>query len=92
MSAQYSEVTSRWRESADLGDRKSRGQFMTPRSLRASLLDNLDLYPGIRVLDPGCGTGEFLRDVLDRQPTAQVTGWDSDQRILKCAEELVPEG
>jgi adenine-specific DNA-methyltransferase len=65
---------------------------MTPRNLRARLLDNLDLYPGIRVLDPGCGTGEFLRDVLDRQPTAQITGWDSDHRILKCAEELVPEG
>jgi len=92
MSAQFSDVTSRWRQSADLSDRKSRGQYMTPRSLRARLLDNLDLYPGIRVLDPGCGTGEFLRDVLDRQPTAQVTGWDSDQRILECAQELVPEG
>lgn len=92
MSAQYSEVTNRWKQAADLDDRKSRGQYMTPRTLRARLLDNLDLYPGIRVLDPGCGTGEFLRDVLDREPTARVTGWDSDQRILKCAQELVPEG
>lgn len=92
MNDEFSEVTTRWKQSADLGDRKSRGQFMTPKRLRARLLDNVDLYPGIRVLDPGCGTGEFLRDVLDRQPTARVTGWDSDERILKCAEELVPEG
>lgn len=92
MSNQFSDITHRWRQSADLGERKSRGQYMTPKSLRARLLDNLDLYPGIRVLDPGCGTGEFLRDVLDREPSARVTGWDSDQRILECAKELVPEG
>ena len=88
----FSEVTRRWLSGAELTDRKSRGQYMTPRSLRTRLLDNLDLYPGIRVLDPGCGTGEFLRDVLDREPQAQVFGWDSDERILSCAKELVPEG
>lgn len=77
---------------ADLAFRKSRGQYMTPRSLRQELLNNLDLKPGMRVLDPACGTGEFLRDVLDREPSAIVVGWDIDETILTCAEELVPEG
>jgi len=92
MSDAYSEVTERWLRSANLADRKSRGQYMTPRALRQELLNNLDLWPGIRVLDPACGTGEFLRDVLDREPEAQVFGWDSDESILKYARELVPEG
>jgi len=88
----YSAVTRRWLESAELSERKSRGQYMTPKSLRQELLNNIKLWPGIRVLDPACGTGEFLRDVLDREPTAHVVGWDADEKILVYARELVPEG
>ena len=64
---------------------------MTPAPLRETLLDNCDLFPGMRVLDPGVGTGEFLRSVLDREPKAEVTGWDVDPTVLSVASDLVPE-
>ncbi|MCY4620810.1 MAG: N-6 DNA methylase [bacterium] len=86
-----SEQTQRWLEHASLDDRKRLGQFMTPAPLRERLLDSCDLFPGMRVLDPGVGTGEFLRSVLDREPNAEVFGWDVDPTVLSVASALVPE-
>jgi adenine-specific DNA-methyltransferase len=91
MSSQYSATTANWLSDATLSARKKLGQYMTPKALREQLLDQVELFPGIRVLDPSCGTGEFLRGVLDRQPDAIVTGWDVDENILKFAANLVPE-
>lgn len=64
---------------------------MTPRVLRDELLDHCDLRAGMRVLDPGVGTGEFLRSVADRVPDASVHGWDVDPGVLDIAARLVPE-
>ena len=70
----FSEPTLRWLETARLSHRKSYGQYMTPKVLREKLMEHCDLYPGIRVLDPGVGTGEFLRDVRRREP-ARRSAW-----------------
>lgn len=64
---------------------------MTPRTLRDALLDRIDLRPGMRVLDPSVGTGEFLRSVLDREPRAVCFGWDVDDVAIRYASRLVPE-
>lgn len=90
-SAQFSAPTLDWQSSASMATRRSLGQFMTPRHLRELLLDRLKLWPGMRVLDPGVGTGEFLRSVLDREPNANCFGWDVDSEILGPARRLVPE-
>lgn len=87
----FSEPTREWIASAPLGERKRLGQYMTPRRLRERLLDRCDLRPGMRVLDPAVGTGEFLRSVLDRQPDAQAYGWDVDRRLVEAARRVVPE-
>lgn len=64
---------------------------MTPKVLRESLIDRCDLWPGMRVLDPGVGTGEFLRSVIDREPYCEIHGWDIDPKILAVAGDTVPE-
>jgi len=87
----FSAPTLTWQETADLAARKHHGQFMTPRFLRDRLLDNVPLFREMRVLDPGVGTGEFLRAVLDREPSARVVGWDIDGDLLTVARKLVPE-
>lgn len=87
----FSEQTRRWLAAAPIEHRKGLGQYMTPASLRERLLDRCDLFKGMRVLDPGAGTGEFLRSVLDREPEAQVHGWDVDAEVLSAASALVPK-
>jgi adenine-specific DNA-methyltransferase len=87
----FSIQTLDWLKSADLKERQSLGQYMTPRFLRSYLLDQLEIAPGSRVLDPAVGTGEFLRQAADRFPGSEVVGWDIDEKILKVAKTLVPE-
>jgi adenine-specific DNA-methyltransferase len=91
MKSEYSEQTGLWLSEASKAKRKNLGQYMTPKALREQLIDQVTLFPGIRVLDPSCGTGEFLRSVLDREPSASVVGWDIDKDILEFAKRLVPE-
>ena len=87
----FSPSTQEWMSQAKLKDRQSRGQFMTPRFLRSYLLEQLDMKPGDKVLDPAVGTGEFLRQALDMFPGVEVSGWDVDSEVLKYAKSLVPE-
>lgn len=63
---------------------------MTPGPIREALLDRVDLAPGMRVLDPGVGTGEFLAAIARREPTAELTGWDIDPEVLGHAASNVP--
>lgn len=88
--ASFSPETTRWLEEADLSERKARGQYMTPRAIREELIDHLDLFPGMRVLDPGVGTGEFLVSIREREPAADLFGWDVDESVLAFAGRNVP--
>jgi len=72
-------------------ERSPLGQFLTPRVLRETLVSNVPLTPGMRVLDPGVGTGEFLKTCLEFQPDLRLFGWDIDHPVLSVASELVPE-
>jgi adenine-specific DNA-methyltransferase len=76
---------------SDPAERKLRGQYMTPRPVAEALIDRVPLAPGMRVLDPGVGTGELLRAALDREPQLSATGWDIDESAIEAARRLVPE-
>jgi len=86
----FSPTTEKWMASVDEAGKQSLGQFMSPRPLRSHLLDQLCIKSGDKVLDPSVGTGEFLGDVKQRCPGAEVYGWDVDDNILRYAKRLVP--
>ncbi|MBI4879840.1 MAG: N-6 DNA methylase [Planctomycetes bacterium] len=75
---------------APLARRKSLGQFFTPEALRRELLDGLRLPRAARVLDPGCGTGEFLLSAGRRWPDAELFGFEVDAELAAIAGRLVP--
>jgi adenine-specific DNA-methyltransferase len=89
-STEFSAETLEWLSGADLKSRQSLGQYMTPKFLRSYLLEQLDIKPGERVLDPAVGTGEFLRQALERFPQISLAGWDVDPKILETARKVVP--
>lgn len=84
------EVTRRWLSETPVAERKRLGQYMTPEVLRERLLDRCDLFAGMRVLDPGVGTGEFLKSVSVREPQAETHGWDVDEKVLEAASVNAP--
>lgn len=85
------EVSLDWLSATDPTRRKRCGQYLTPRPVAAALLDRLELKPGMRILDPGVGTGELLRRALDREPGLEAVGWDDDPGAIEAALQLVPE-
>jgi adenine-specific DNA-methyltransferase len=90
-SIDFSVETLNWLERADLRNRQALGQYMTPRFLRTYLLEQLDMKPGDRVLDPAVGTGEFLRQASEHFPGIELFGWDVDETILETARLVVPD-
>lgn len=71
-------------------ERSPLGQFLTPRVLREALVSNVPLTSGMRVLDPGVGTGEFLKTCSETCSGLDLTGWDIDEQALNVARRLVP--
>lgn len=89
-SSGLSELTRGWMARVSVERRKRLGQYMTPAGLRERLLDRCELFEGMRVLDPGVGTGEFLRSVSEREPLAELHGWDVDGELLGVASANAP--
>ena len=88
--ANLSPTSRRWLADTALAERKTRGQYLTPRPVAEALVDRIELKAGMKVLDPGVGTGELLAAVSRRCPDAELTGWDIDPTALEAAGELVP--
>lgn len=70
--------------------RKRLGQYFTPEPLRRALVSRLQLQQGMRVLDPGVGTGEFLLTCSQFCPGLELYGWDIDPSALAVAPLVIP--
>ncbi|MBK6941967.1 MAG: SAM-dependent DNA methyltransferase [Planctomycetes bacterium] len=89
--AELTEATRAYMERVPIERRKQLGQFFTPRSIRERLLAGLELPPRARILDPACGTGEFLLSARERFPDAQSMGLEIDPELAQIARTNVPE-
>jgi trans-aconitate methyltransferase len=58
---------------------------VSPRILAA--VDALPLWPGIRVLEVGCGPGVAAREIIRRWPSAYVLGIDRSAKAVQQAHD-----
>jgi ubiquinone/menaquinone biosynthesis C-methylase UbiE len=93
MALPYRTRLRRGRRFWDLGASLHSGRIqMLERSLWPQVVSGLDLQPGDRVLDVGCGTGNgfaALREAVG--PTGHVAGIDNSPRMLARARAVVAE-
>jgi len=89
---EFTEATIRYMEETDIEYRKSLGQYFTPRSIREALLSKLPTnIKNPKILDPACGTGEFLITAKKYFKNPQLFGWDIDKKLVGIAKKVVPE-
>jgi ubiquinone/menaquinone biosynthesis C-methylase UbiE len=55
-------------------------------AVRSTLLDEMDLTPGLRVLDIGCATGTLMVRLKQIHPDIAAFGLDPDPSALACAQ------
>jgi ubiquinone/menaquinone biosynthesis C-methylase UbiE len=67
----------------------SRWSFYVNATLQATL-SHLDLHPGDRILDLGCGTGTLLENLLTVAPEAEMFGLDPCAEMLNVARQKLP--
>ena len=56
------------------------------------LLDLVEIRPGLKVVDLGCGTGELTRQLADALPNSHVTGLDSSREMLAQSASFLRPG
>jgi adenine-specific DNA-methyltransferase len=78
-------------EKTSLEHRKKHGQFFTPRSLREELLSKLPKLVRPKVLDPACGTGEFLLSAKEYFIEPELYCWEIDSTLAEIARKIIPE-
>lgn len=77
---------------ADMKYRKSLGQYFTPRPIREALIEKLPKnIKNPKILDPGCGTGEFLLTAKKYFQDAELRGWDIDKNLVEISKKNAPE-
>jgi len=68
------------------GLRGEKGQFFTPRNIVKMCVEMLDPKPGERIIDPACGSGGFLVEVLshleDKEHFCNVYGIDKEVDLV----------
>ena len=89
---EFTDFTIRYMEKTNINYRKSLGQYFTPRSIRELLLEKLpNTIKKPKVLDPACGTGEFLITAKNYFKDPKLYGWDIDKNLVNIASKVMPE-
>ena len=69
----------------NIGNRKAKGAYYTPGNVVKKLIDNLDIKHEELILDPCCGTGNFLIQLPNNIEFKNVYGYDIDPVSVKIA-------
>jgi len=89
---EFQEETIKYINETDIDYRKSLGQYFTPKSIREILLGKLpQKIKNPLILDPACGTGEFLVSAQKYFKNPKLYGWDIDKNLIKISKTLVPK-
>ncbi len=87
---EFSDLTLEYIKQDNLKHRKSLGQYFTPRSVIEKLLKQLpNEKSDLKILDPACGTGEFLIVAKKYFKNPKLYGWEIDKKLVDISKKNI---
>lgn len=86
---EYTKESVDYLKNTDIKKRKKLGQYFTPKSIRELLLSKLPKKDNADILDPACGSGEFLLSCKKYFKNPILYGFDIDKKLINIASKLV---
>tara|TARA_R110000851_G_scaffold295507_1_gene450371 strand:- start:247 stop:1524 length:1278 start_codon:yes stop_codon:yes gene_type:complete len=82
--------TEEYLNTTKLKDRKSKGQYFTPKQIKDKSLDGIQIENDMLILENSCGTGEFIHSILKLNPNVHIDAYDIDQPLIDLVESTFP--
>lgn len=86
---EYTKESIDYLKNTDIKKRKKLGQYFTPKSIRELLLSKLPKKNNADILDPACGSGEFLLSCKKYFKNPILYGFDIDKKLINISSKLV---
>ena len=86
---EYTKESIDYLKNTDIKKRKKLGQYFTPKYIRELLLSKLPKKDNADILDPACGSGEFLLSCKKYFKNPILYGFDIDKKLINIASKLV---
>ena len=86
---EYTKESIDYLKNTDIKKRKKLGQYFTPKSMRELLLSKLPKKDNADILDPACGSGEFLLSCKKYFKNPILYGFDIDKKLINISSKLV---
>ncbi|WP_157150892.1 class I SAM-dependent DNA methyltransferase [Brachyspira sp. SAP_772] len=93
MIKEYTKESIDYLKNTNIEKRKKLGQYFTPKSIRDLLLKELvniaEKKDNVKILDPACGSGEFLLSCNEYFNNAEIYGFDIDESLVSISKKLI---
>lgn len=86
---EYTKESIDYLKNTDIKKRKKLGQYFTPKSIRELLISKLPKKDNADILDPACGSGEFLISCKKYFKNPILYGFDIDKKLINISSKLV---
>lgn len=86
---EYTKESIDYLKNTEIKKRKKLGQYFTPKSIRELLLSKLPKKDNADILDPACGSGEFLLSCKKYFKNPILYGFDIDKKLINISSKLV---
>jgi len=88
---QLMDTSEQYYKDTSLEHRKKHGQYFTPESLKERALSVVGpLKSGAKVLENSCGSGEFIKSILEKNTEIDITAYDIDSTLVELVREQFP--
>ena len=93
MQEEYTKESFDYLKNTDIEKRKKLGQYFTPKTIRDLLLKELvsisEKKDNVKILDPACGSGEFLLSCNEYFKSPILYGFDIDESLVAISKKLI---